>query len=71
VLQKQGVPGVIEECRGCTSVAKSGLDVVVEVSRHSIAVVWRGVLGPWYWVKVNAGLLPEKWAVYLVRMMWA
>jgi len=71
VVQKQGVLGVIEECMECTSAAEFGLDVVVVESRHSIAMVWHGVIGPWYWVKVKAGLLPETWAVYLVRMMWA
>lgn len=64
MLQKQGVLGVIEECRECTLAAESGLDDVVEVSRHSIAMVWHGVIGQWYWVKVKAGLLPETWAVY-------
>jgi hypothetical protein len=63
VVQKQGGLGVIEECRGCTSAVESGLDVVVEVSRHSIAVVRHGVFDPWYWVKVKVGLLPETWAV--------
>lgn len=54
---------MIEECRECTSAAVSGLDVVVEVSRHSIAMLQHEVFGPWYWVKVKAGLLPETWAV--------
>jgi hypothetical protein len=63
VLQKQGALGVIEECRECTLAAESGLDVVVEVSRHSIAMLQHEVFGPWYWVKVKAGLLPETWAV--------
>jgi hypothetical protein len=71
VLQKQGVLGVIEECKECTSAAEFVLDVVVGVSRHSIALIRHGVIGPRYWVKVKEGLLPEKWAAYLVRMMWA
>jgi hypothetical protein len=71
VSQKQEVLGVIEEYREYTLAAESGLGVVVEVSRHLIAVVPHGVLGPWYWVKVKAGLLPETWAAYLVRMVWA
>jgi len=62
VLQKQGVLGVIEECRECTLAAESGSDVVVEVSRHSIARIRHGVFDPRYWVKVKVGLLPETWA---------
>ena len=63
MLQKQGVLGVIEECRVCKLAVGSGSDVVVEVSRHSTAMVRHGVFGPWYWVKVKVGPLPETWAV--------
>jgi hypothetical protein len=63
VPQEQGVLGVIEGCRECTLAAESVLDVVVEVSRHSIAMLRHEVIGPWHWVKVKAGPLPETWAV--------
>jgi hypothetical protein len=59
----QEVLGAPEECMECTSAEGFGLDVVVEVIRHSVVMVQEGVIGQWCWVTVTTEPFLGTWAV--------
>lgn len=63
MTQTQGVPGVIEECMACKSAGVFESDALVEVTRHSVAMVQEDVTGPLSWATVMARQLPGIWAV--------